>query len=145
MMKFYMAFKHDMLRYVEMQEIKSTEDTAKARKQKIQEDEEDWTIPDYAVLICFNLFSCVVILIYILIWFCDLTSENFAETAVFRCFPIADATCAGCASRDQQIAGRLGPGNRCTEEAPHRASVRGTEKRAELEMALTHLETLEIC
>jgi hypothetical protein len=77
-----------------------------------------------------------------LIWFCDLTSENFAETAVFRCFPI-DATCAGCASRDQQIAGRLGPGNRCTEEAPHRASVRGTEKRAELEMALTHLETVE--
>ena len=56
MMKFYMAFKHDMLlRYVEMQEIKSTEDTAKARKQKIQEDEEDWTIPDYAVLICFNV------------------------------------------------------------------------------------------
>ena len=51
MMKFYMAFKHDMLlSYVEMQEIKSTEDTAKARKQKIQEDEED-----YAVLNCFNI------------------------------------------------------------------------------------------
>ena len=49
-MKFYTAFKHDMLlRIVDMQEIKSTEDTAKARKQKIQEDEEDWTIPDYPV------------------------------------------------------------------------------------------------
>ena len=32
---------------------------------------------------------------------------------------------AGCAGRDQQIAGRLGPRKRCTEEAPHGASVRG--------------------